>query len=116
MAQNFSLGEKNHSYHPVFIGDSFNKKQNPTKFTDIDNNCKGDEEGLDKDSELSKEPPEKENRASQEDSNDISKAEKEKCRKRRKRNSECEISDDDIYVDELDEEDVCSKIKNALYM
>lgn len=63
------------------------------------------------DTELSKEPSGKKNKASQEDGNDISKAEKEKCKKRRKRNSESEISDDDIYVDELDEEDVCSKIK-----
>jgi hypothetical protein len=37
-------------YRPAFIGDSsFNEKQhNPTKFTDIENKCKGDEEGLDK--------------------------------------------------------------------
>ncbi|KZS05638.1 Uncharacterized protein APZ42_031116 [Daphnia magna] len=106
------LGEKNHSYRPPFISDSLNKKQNPTIFKDTANSkeCKRDDECLEKDLELPKTATVNENKTSQEEG-DISKAEKEKCKKSRKNNSESDIDDDDIYVDELDEEDVSSNLK-----
>ncbi|KAK4009192.1 hypothetical protein OUZ56_018301 [Daphnia magna] len=55
---------------------------------------------------IAKEAAVNENKTPQEDGSDISKAEKRNVKECRKRNSEREIDDDDIYVVELDEEDV----------